>query len=96
MAKAWKRAYSKASGISAKKGIKRVAKSSGMTEPQAKKAIKTSGKAIAKGMQAQMKGTSSKKAVRKAASKVTARTGMTGKAATRQARRIVRTRKALK
>ena len=44
--------------------------------------------------QAAVKGTSSKKAVKKAAKKVTARSGKTGKAATRQARRIVRGRKA--
>ena len=46
--------------------------------------------------QASMKGKSSKKAVKRATKKVTARSGMTGKAATRQARRIVRGRKAKK
>ena len=42
------------------------------------------------------KGQSSKKAVRKVTKKVTARSGKTGAAATKQARRIVRARKAKK
>lgn len=40
------------------------------------------------------KGQSSKKAVRKTTKKVTARSGKTGKSATKQARRMVRARKA--
>ena len=91
--KAWRKAYKKATGISAKSGVKRQQKTSGMSKPAAIKTLKKSSKTIMRGMQSTMKGTSSKKAVARTRKAVTARSGLTGKAATRQARRIVRGRK---
>jgi hypothetical protein len=104
--KTWRKAYKKATGIPAKKGISRVQAYSGGSRQSAKKAVKKSAKAITAGMQSTMKGTSSKKAVRKTAMKVAKRQAKAqgtsvayqkkGKAADRnlkKARRIVRGRK---
>lgn len=96
--KPWRKAYKKATGISAKKGITRVQKSSGASRATARKQVRKSARSIMAGMGAQMKGGVSKKAVNKTTSKVMSRqlkkTGTTSvRAAKQKARSIVRGRK---